>query len=117
MSELINTKTPCGSTDTSSYRRPHMGQGRRAEIPQSGACTLDQKITSELAPKQEKQDFGEEVKMDDSSNNHLENGTNAPDRQSEIQDNKDSLVAEPLCNYSSHELIKGRSYVSRLRSI
>lgn len=78
---------------------------------------LDQKITSELAPKQEKQDFGEEVKKDNSSNNHLENGTNAPARQSEIQDNKDSLVAEPLCNYSSHELIKGRSYVSRLRSI
>lgn len=28
-------------------------------------ATLDQKITTELAPKQEKQDFGEKVKLDE----------------------------------------------------
>lgn len=56
-------------------------------------ATLDQKITAELAPKQEKQDFGEDV---------------MPDKQTQFQrveapeqspGSKENMVAEPIIHY------------------
>ena len=57
-------------------------------------ATLDQKITAELAPKQEKQDFGEEVK----STNEQVQSVKSNDAQSK-HDDKSSLVAEPQQYY------------------
>lgn len=57
-------------------------------------ATLDQKITAELAPKQEKQDFGEEVK----STNEQVQSVKSNDAQSE-HDDKSSLVADPQQYY------------------
>lgn len=57
-------------------------------------ATLDQKITSELAPKQEKQDFGE----DEKSINEQIQSVKSAESQSE-HDDKSSLVAEPQRYY------------------
>lgn len=57
-------------------------------------ATLDQKITADLAPKQEKQDFGEEVK----STNEQVQSVKSNDAQSE-HDDKSSLVADPQQYY------------------
>ena len=57
-------------------------------------ATLDKKITSELAPKQEKQDFGEDVKYDEQTQ-HI-NHTDAPSQSGK---DKESMVAEPLSRY------------------
>lgn len=90
-------KTPCGSADTPSYCRPHMGQGRRAESPQSGACHPRPKITTELAPKQEKQDFGEDVRQDNTINQSVKIADTQPTR--EEQNSKSTMVAEPRPEY------------------
>lgn len=58
-------------------------------------ATLDQKITAELAPKQEKQDFGEDVKLDEPT--PCVNGT---DTSSQSTGTKDSIVAEPIIRYN-----------------
>ena len=57
-------------------------------------ATLDQKITTELAPKQEKQDFGE----DEKSINEQIQSVKSAESQSE-HDDKSSLVAEPQRYY------------------
>ena len=62
-------------------------------------ATLDQKITAELAPKQEKQDFGEEVKRDEQTQ-----FTNRADVPSQSIGSKDSMVAEPQYRYQSSPL-------------
>ena len=62
-------------------------------------ATLDKKITSELAPKQEKQDFGEEVKRDEQTQL-----TNRADVPSQSIGSKDSMVAEPQYRYQSSPL-------------
>lgn len=59
-------------------------------------ATLDQKITAELAPKQEKQDFGEEVKRDEQTQ-HAE----CSDAPSKSVESKEWMVAEPLQHYQS----------------
>ena len=56
-------------------------------------ATLDQKITAELAPKQEKQDFGEEVKRDERAQSQ---SVEAP---AQSTGSKESLVAEPIRLY------------------
>ena len=57
-------------------------------------ATLDQKITAELAPKQEKQDFGEEVKKDEASKQVKRDEAPAQSTSS-----KESMVAEPKTSY------------------
>ena len=53
-------------------------------------ATLDQKITAELAPKQEKQDFGEDVKHDEpTQRQRAETPVQSPEA-------KETMVAEPL---------------------
>lgn len=53
-------------------------------------ATLDQKITSELAPKQEKQDLGEDVKHDEPTQcQRAETPAQSPEA-------KETMVAEPL---------------------
>lgn len=63
-------------------------------------ATLDQKITAEFAPKQEKQDFGEDVK---------------PDKQTQFQrveaseqspGSKENMVAEPIIHYVENSLCR-----------
>lgn len=66
---------------------------------------LDQKITAELAPKQEKQDFGEEIKHDEPPQH-----ANRADATSQSIGSKDSMVAEPLCQY---EYIKKEPIISQ----
>lgn len=56
-------------------------------------ATLDQKITSELAPKQEKQDFGEDVKPDKQTQFQR---VEAPEQSPE---SKENMVAEPIIHY------------------
>lgn len=61
-------------------------------------ATLDQKITAELAPKQEKQDFGEEVKREEypkQSGKIME-----PDTPQKEQTGNSSMVAEPVTKYN-----------------
>ena len=56
-------------------------------------ATLDQKITAELAPKQEKQDFGEEVKRDEQTQcQRIEAPAQSPGA-------KETMVAEPIIHY------------------
>lgn len=62
-------------------------------------ATLDQKITAELAPKQEKQDFGEEIKLKDTSN-AAEYDEKSPEHPTDIQNENKSMVAEPICPYN-----------------
>lgn len=57
--------------------------------------TLDQKITAELAPKQEKQDFGEDV-MHDEVPGQIQSG----DVPAQSIGSKESLVAEPKIPYT-----------------
>ena len=64
-------------------------------------ATLDQKITAELAPKQEKQDFGEEVKTENTVN-HSGNMVKLEDAH-EGHNNADSMVAEPFIQYKRHQ--------------
>lgn len=59
-------------------------------------ATLDQKITADLAPKQEKQDFGEEIKHDEPPQH-----ANRADVPSQSVNNKESMVAEPQCLYQA----------------
>lgn len=56
-------------------------------------ATLYQKITPELAPKQEKQDFGEDVKHDEPTQCQR---AEAPAQSPEA---KETMVAEPQSNY------------------
>ena len=56
-------------------------------------ATLDQKITAELAPKQEKQDFGEEVKSDEIQKVEVR------DNPAQTTGSKESMVAEPIKEY------------------
>lgn len=56
--------------------------------------TLDQKITAVLAPKQEKQDFGEEVKREEPTQ-----PVNRADAPTQSGNDKESMVAEPLSRY------------------
>lgn len=56
-------------------------------------ATLDQKITAEFAPKQEKQDFGEDVKPDKQAQFHrVEDSEQSPG-------SKENMVAEPIIYY------------------
>lgn len=57
-------------------------------------ATLDQKITAELAPKQEKQDFGEEVKKDEASKQ-----VKSDEAPAQSTSSKESMVAEPKTSY------------------
>lgn len=59
-------------------------------------ATLDQKITAELAPKQGKQDFGEEVKRD----GQTQHATRAEVLSQSIGD-KETMVAAPPMKYRS----------------
>lgn len=70
--------------------------GKEEELKQlkSDLAALDQKITSELAQKQEKQDFGEDVK---SANAQIQS-VKPSEAQSE-RDDKSSLVAEAQQDY------------------
>ncbi len=58
-------------------------------------ATLDQKITAELAPKQEKQDFGEDVKIDENQSKPSQSLENP----SQSSDTNNSMVAEPITRY------------------
>lgn len=58
-------------------------------------ATLDQKNTAELAPKQEKQDFGEAV-MHEETPQHV----NHADVPAQSIGGKETMVAEPFSNYS-----------------
>lgn len=58
-------------------------------------ATLDQKITAELAPKQEKQDFGEEVKKDEASIQ-----VKSDEAPAQSTSSKESMVAEPKIPYT-----------------
>ena len=62
-------------------------------------ATLDQKITAELAPKQDKQDFGEEIKLKDTSN-PAEYDEKSPEHPTDIQNENKSMVAESICPYN-----------------
>lgn len=56
-------------------------------------ATLDQKITAEFAPKQEKQDFGEDVKPDKQAQfQRVEDSEQSPG-------SKENMVAEPIIHY------------------
>ena len=68
-------------------------------------ATLDQKITAELDPKQEKQDFGEEVK----SPNEQIQSVKSDDAKSE-HDDKSSLVADPQQYYQPVTNFKRSSF-------
>ncbi len=57
-------------------------------------ATLDQKITAELAPKQEKQDFGEDIKREDPPAQ-----VHNTDTPSQSENPKHSMVAEPMAKY------------------
>ena len=72
-------------------------------------ATLDQKITAELAPKQEKQDFGEDVKQPDSQKDKV---TDIPTHTSDTQKPMD---AEPMRQYENRQIANYKSqslYVS-----
>lgn len=56
---------------------------------------LDQKITAELAPKQEKQDFGENVKTDEDQSKPSQSIENP----SQSSDSNNPMVAEPITRY------------------
>lgn len=58
-------------------------------------ATLDQKITAELAPKQEKQDFGEEVKRDQALTQ-----VKSDEAPAQSIGSKESMVAEPKIPYT-----------------
>lgn len=58
-------------------------------------ATLDQKITAELAPKQEKQDFGEDVKIDENQSKPSQSLENP----SQSSDTNNSMVAEQITRY------------------
>lgn len=70
------------------------GKEDELKVLKAELATLDQKITAELTHKQEKQDFGEEVK----STNEQVQSVKSNDAQSE-HDDKSSLVAEPQRYY------------------
>ena len=57
--------------------------------------TLDQKITAELAPKQEKQDFGEDVKIEEKQSKPSQSLENP----SRLSDSNNPMVAEPITRY------------------
>lgn len=58
-------------------------------------ATLDQKITAELAPKQEKQDFSEDVKIDENQSKPSQSLENP----SQSSDTNNSMVAEQITRY------------------
>lgn len=58
-------------------------------------ATLDQKITAELAPKQEKQDFGEDVKIEEKQSKPSQRVENP----SRLSDSNNPMVAEPITRY------------------
>lgn len=58
-------------------------------------ATLDQKITAELAPKQEKQDFGEDVKQD-----QVPTQVKRDETPVQSTGSKESMVAEPKIPYT-----------------
>lgn len=70
------------------------GKEDELKVLKAELATLDQKITTELAPKQEKQDFGE----DEKSINEQIQSVKSAESQSE-HDDKSSLVAEPQRYY------------------
>lgn len=71
--------------------------------------TLDQKITAELAPKQEKQDFGEEVKSDEIQKVEVR------DNPSQTTGSKETMVAEPPNQYGCPRVASGFNPTSSLR--
>lgn len=93
MSELVNTKLSVGLPILQDITARTWGKEDELKALKSELATLDQKITAELAPKQEKQDFGEDVK---------------PDKQTQFQrveapeqspGSKENMVAEPIIHY------------------
>ena len=70
-------------------------------------ATLDQKITAELAPKQEKQDFGEEVKQDKTVNPSVKIVETQPTREG--QNSKSTMVAEPQPEYRDLTMTPSKS--------
>ena len=58
-------------------------------------ATLDQKITAELAPQQEKQDFGEDVKIEEKQSKPSQRVENP----SRLSDSNNPMVAEPITRY------------------
>lgn len=62
-------------------------------------ATLDKKITSELAPKQEKQDFGEEIKSSTDTDEAIKE--TEPKKVEEEQISKSIMVAEPPLIYTA----------------
>lgn len=67
-------------------------------------ATLDQKITAELAPKQEKQDFGEDIKHDEQ-----EQHTNRTEAPAQSSGSKESMVAEPISPYYNNTPMRAAS--------
>lgn len=63
----------------------------------SDLATLDQKITAELAPKQEKQDFGEDVEQPQSPK------VEVADNPAQTDTSKKSMVAEPIQSYKNKQ--------------
>lgn len=93
MSELVNTKLSVDLPILQDITARTWGKEDELKALKSELATLDQKITAELAPKQEKQDFGEDVK---------------PDKQTRFQrvevpeqspGSKENMVAEPIIHY------------------
>ena len=70
--------------------------GKEDELKQlkSDLAALDRKITADLAPKHDEKD-GEEVKQSDAQRVEVR------DNQSQTDDSKESMVAEPQYHYQS----------------
>lgn len=69
------------------------GKEDELKVLKAELATLDQKITAELAPKQEKQDFGEDVKPDKQAQfQRVEDSEQSPG-------SKENMVAEPIIHY------------------
>ena len=67
----------------------------RVKALKAELATLDQKITAELAPKQEKQDFGEDVKIEEKQSKTSQRVENP----SRLSDSNNPMVAEPITRY------------------
>ena len=73
-----------------------MGKEDELKALKAELATLDQKITAELAPKQEKQDFGEAVKHEEPPQH-----VNHADVPTQSIGGKETMVAEPPVRYRS----------------
>lgn len=78
------------------------GKENELKVLKAELATLDQKITAELAPKQEKQDFGEEVKSDEIQKVEVR------DNPSQTTNKRESLVAEAQIQYGFTPTIKNQ---------